>query len=161
MTGLCVMRPSVTAESATSRVARLLGEETSIERRVLYPWYHIAISGRLRWLFGHRRIDFRCLVDARTGRAASTDELALDHVMPAAGEALDVLQDAGTARRAASRFASHVLGRRFRMLGHFDLRAGDVRVVHRPYWIVRAGPERLLLDAVTGELHPLSAARTM
>jgi hypothetical protein len=161
VTMIRVMRSSVSAESAMRRVAGLLDAEAAIERRVFYPWYHFNATGCLRSLFGRRRIEIDCLVDARSGRAASADALTLDRVLPAAGETLDAQQDIEASRRKAERYASHALGRRFRLLGRFDLRLDEPRLVHRPYWIVRAGAERVLLDAVTGEVHPLAADHTM
>lgn len=157
------MRAALDSSAAVKRIAGLVeGAVAEAERRVFYPYYHFGARGRLRWLFGERRLEFDCLVDARTGRAASADALALDTLTVDDAEVLGATHEAVEAEPRARRYARHALGKGFRLLGDFNLELDCAGLVHRPYWIVRTGTSRVLVDAVTGDLHPLAAAdRTM
>ena len=73
-----VMRESLDRYAACSLVCRLADGPAEIERRIYYPYFRFGISGLLRWLFGRRTLQTRCLVDARTGRASTADSLSLE-----------------------------------------------------------------------------------
>lgn len=154
------MRASLTADHATKLVARLTGEpEVSIEQQIYYPFFHFAASARLRWLFGERRMCLDCLVDARTGRAASADALTIERIEAEPKACVAAVKDGQVAEKNARRYASHALGRSFRVLGNFNLELAPAVLVHRPYWVVRAADHSVLVDAVTGDVHPLVSNR--
>jgi len=158
--GIDAMRASLTADDAVAAVARLIEDpDCRAERQLFYPYYHFAVTGRLRWLFGVRHMHIDCLVDARTGRAASADSLMLDHLQIDSRDRVSALKDGVEAESSARRYASHALGRSLRVLGNFNLALSRAALVHRPFWVVGAGAVSVLVDAVTGELHPLAANR--
>jgi len=151
------MRPGLDAEAARQRVARLQDcAGACVERRVYYPFFRYGVSARVRWLFGHERLEFDCVVDARNGRAASADELTVDDLVVGDDECMRAVTGEADARHSAQRYAAHSLGKAMRMLGNFNLSLDARGLVHRPYWIVRTGTIRVLVDAVTGDLHPLA-----
>ena len=152
-----VMRESLDRYAACSLVCRLADGPAEIERRIYYPYFRFGISGLLRWLFGRRTLQTRCLVDARTGRASTADSLSLERRAAIEEDRLRGVTAPDEARRLARRYATHALGRGLRVLGnlHIDVDGGEL--VYRPFWIVRSGSTRVLVDAVTGELHPLAA----
>ncbi len=158
MTEIRSMRSTLAEADVRERVAAMLpGEAASaIERRVYYPYFRYVVHGALRWLFGERPIRVDCLIDARTGRAATGDAVVIESVTADAKECLPVRQCAVAGRRQAERYTLHSLGRAYRILARFGLRADGGEVVHRPYWIVRAAGHRLLVDGITGELHPMA-----
>ena len=158
--GIDAMRASLTADDAVAKVARLVEEPDSrIEQQLFYPYFHFAVTGRLRWLFGERHMHIDCLVDARTGRAASADALTLDRLQVRSGDCVDASQDRHGAETNARRYACHALGKSLRVLGNFNLALSAASLVHRSFWVVRAGELSVLVDAVTGDLHPLTPDR--
>jgi hypothetical protein len=158
MAEIDVMRASLDRGSARSLVSGLTGDDAEIERRVFYPYFRFGVSGLLRWLFGRRRLRTNCLVDARTGRASTSDRLVLELLTVTDDERLRPVQAHDAAARQAHRYATHALGRSLRVLGDLDIELDEGGLVHRPFWIVRSGRVRVLVDAVSGELHPLRAA---
>ena len=153
---LC-MQNAFDEQEILERVATLDpgGARPEIEGRVYYPYFRYVVRGALRWLFGRRPFEVDCLVDARTGRAATADSFVIETVRSEADSRLPVRQDPGTGRRQAERYTRHALGRAFRVLAGFRLQADEGELVHRPYWVVRASGARLLVDGVSGELHPM------
>lgn len=158
MSEIGVMRASLDGSAARSLVFALSGEAAEIERRVYYPYFRFGVSGLLRWLFGRRRLRTECLVDARTGRASTADGLNVERLTVTAGERLAAARGPDEAARLARRYATHALGRGLRVLGNLHVELDGGELVYRPFWIVRSGDTRVLVDAVTGELHPLEAA---
>ena len=158
MTEIRRMQTSLAEADILARVAAALPAHSTppaIERRVYYPYFRYVVRGALRWLFGKRAIRVDCLIDARTGRAATADEFDIESVPADSAERLPARHSAGESRKSAERYTRHSLGRACRVLASFHLRADQGELVHRPYWIVRAAGHRLLVDGVTGELHPL------
>ncbi len=154
------MQSSLVEADIIERVAAALPAQSAaptIERRVYYPYIRYVVRGALRWLFGEREIRVDCLIDARTGRASTADEFAIEAVAAETADQLPARQSAGASRRLAERYTRHSLSRAYRVLTTFRLRADGGELVHRPYWIVRAAGHRLLVDGITGELHPLPA----
>lgn len=158
MSEIGVMRASLDRGAARSLVAELSGGPAEIERRVYYPYFRFGVSGLLRWLFGSRTLRTECLVDARTGRASTADSLSVDRLMVVDEERLAAVKAPDEADRLARRYATHALGRGLRVLGNLHIQLDGGELVHRPFWIVRSDSTRVLVDAVTGELHPLGAA---
>ena len=157
MSELISMRSAFDERAILKRVAALDpgGAQPEIEGRVYYPYFRFVVRGALRWLFGRRVVRVDCLIDARTGRAATADDVSVETVSSDAASRLPVRQDPGAGRRQAERYTRHALGRAFRILAGFRLQADEGELVHRPYWVVRASGTRLLVDGVTGELHPM------
>ena len=153
---LC-MQSAFDERAILERVATLVpgGARPEIEGRVYYPYFRYVVRGALRWLFGRRPFEVDCLVDARTGHAATADSFVIETVSSEADSRLPVRQDPGAGRRQAERYTRHALGRAFRVLAGFRLRADEGELVHRPFWVVRASGTRLLVDGVSGELHPM------
>lgn len=159
MIDISAMQEHVGDEQAAAIISRHTGgAAAAVERRVFYPYFHVPAHGRLRWLFGEKQVALDCLVDARTGTVSSADALRLERRKVSATESLPVQQDADSAISTARRYASHALARGFKVLGNFNLDVRDAVLVHRPFWIVRTEQLRVLVDAVTGELHPLSGS---
>jgi len=156
-----LLRALLDERAAVTRVGALLdAADVQIERRVYYPYYHFAVQGELRWLFRRKRLRFDCLVDARTGHASSADPLDVERVATLSEGGLAVQQTPGEAARRARRYAQHAMGRGLRLMSNFNTRLEACGVVYRPFWILGSGSMRILLDAVTGELHPLSNPAT-
>ncbi|MEM9209671.1 MAG: hypothetical protein AAGA61_10505 [Pseudomonadota bacterium] len=158
MTEITSMRSALAQADILERVAEALPLDAAtpvVEHRVYYPYFRFCVTGVLRWLFGARRINVSCLIDARTGRAATADAFDVETVSVAPTQQLAVQQCVSAGRGLAERYTRHSLGRAFRMLTTFRLHADAGVLIHRPYWVVRASGHRFLVDGVTGEFHPL------
>lgn len=156
MPELLVIRPCIDAAAAVDRVRELCGGAAALERELLYPYHHFGVRGRLRSLFGAREVSAECLVDARTGHAATADAFTV--VRRSCGDegCLAPIVSATEARRRAERYSTHALGRAWRIAADFRLELTVHGIVHRPFCVVAGGGRRLLVDRVTGEMHPLN-----
>ena len=158
MPELQVIRQGLATGAAVERVRQLCGGSPMLERELLYPYYRFAANGRLRFLFGERKLNVDCLIDARTGHAATADAFDVVARHCEAEACLDAIRTPAEARRLAQRYATHALSRGYRIAANFNLQLVDRGVVHRPFCIVASGGDRLLVDRVSGELHPLASA---
>lgn len=143
--------------AAVSHVESLLGTGPArVERGVQYPYYHFIVSGSIRWLFSRKSLRFDCLVDARTGHAASADPMTTERARSLPDDCLSVQWSTSEAARQASRYAQHAMSRSLRLMSNFNTSLDERGLVYRPFWIVESGTTRILLDAVTAEVHPLT-----
>lgn len=156
MPELFVIASELDGTSATKRIEALDAGRAAVEAELLYPYYCFDVRGRLRSLFGDRPAEFRCLVDARTGHAATADRFATERRSVDASVCLVPTQSSELATRQARRYAAHAMGRASKTAANFDLRIEANGIVYRPFFIVVCGDTRLLVDGVTGDLHPLS-----
>ena len=131
---IAAIRSNVDSDEALKILRGYAGcGDARIERRLFYPYYHVVANGRLRWLFGERRLKLDCLIDARTGRASSADAPVVEQLEVSESERLVARNDATTAIAAARRYASHALSRGLKVLGNFNLDLRDAELVHRPF----------------------------
>lgn len=152
-----VMRRRVGPDAAASSVAALAGEaDRGVAAAVYYPFHAWSATGRLRTLAGTRRVACYGVVDARTGDVATSDPLDTEELAVAPDALLAARHGSADALRMARSFAAHALRRRLRVICDFRLELSELGLVYRPYWIVRAGAALVLVDAVTGGLHPLA-----
>lgn len=150
-----VFRSEFDAAAAIERVRDLAGGSPVLECQLLYPYFHFGISGRLQSLLGSRALAVECLVDARTGHAATADAFDADRVPCSDEVCLAATWSQADAARQARRYATHALGRAYRIAANLHLELSAHGIVHRPFCIVTIAGRRLLVDRVTGELHPL------
>ena len=153
MTDIDVMCPAQSDHAA----ACVDGERAfEHERRVFYPYYRFRIDASSRALWRTRHFATECLVDARTGRAATAEELRVLRQSVDSNEVLLATLDATRAHQVAMRYASHALSRSFKVVRNFGLQLTDAGIVHRPFEIVCVEGSRLLFDTLTGDVHPLA-----
>jgi len=153
---LAVIESDLDPEEIVTRIARLAGGGTAELRQTLYhPFHAWRASGRLRSLAGSRAIRCELVVDALTAEPATVDHLhTISRAVPD-GEVLAVAIPERRSHQVARSYMLHVLQKRLRTLGAFDLELSGAGLIYRPCWVVAAGVVRVLVDAVTGSLHPL------
>lgn len=140
---------------AVDRVASLVGRPARLERAVLYPYYVYRVRLGLPALAGRRETTACCLVDACAGRAATAEPFeVVDGGIDGALVLDDVIDEAAACENATA-FLRHTVGRRWRTLGDFGIRLAAEGRVHKAYWIVTAGAQRVLVDSGCGAVHPL------
>lgn len=159
MTAVRVIRGEVCASTAEAAARRLLRmEDATVERELFYPYYWFLWRASFRSLFGRGGGKISSLVDARQGVAATSDPFEIDAAQVSSGDVLGSKVLAQDAERRARRAAARAVSRRERALLPAAWSLVDRALVHKRFWVVRAGSRRLLVDAVTGCVHPLGPA---
>ena len=64
----------------------------------------------------------------------------------------------GEAGKIAQRTVTHQLGKKLKMIAPFDVTLDMKGMVYRSFWIVRIGDSRIMVDSVTGSMHPVRAS---
>ena len=125
-------------------------------RRLYYPYDWTLFRCRANTWLGATGMNLACLVDCRTGVAATTDPFATERV--AAGDALvmDRRIDPETALRLARRYAAYAIRQKHKALVLPRLEVVERRSVYKPFWVVdtrskNGRPQTLLIDGLTGE----------
>ena len=155
MSEILAIASELDTAAAIERVEALDVGRAELETELLYPYYRFDVRGQLRSLFGDREMRLHCLVDARTGHAATADGFATERRPIDDSICLAPTQSSAAAARQARRYASHAIGRASRMAANFDLRLDGTGIVYRPCFIIACADRRLLVDGATGDLHPL------
>jgi hypothetical protein len=101
-----------------------------------------------------------CLVDGRTGLGATSD--AFDTVITQVSErdVLPCVTDEGRAFELGRRLAQQAPGARRRALTSPRRELLERGLLYKPFWVVRAGRTTILVDGITGGLHPIVDATT-
>lgn len=133
------------------------GIAVAFERSVLYPYLWFTAQCSVPTIGGRKAISVDCLVDGVNGHGATTDAFLTDTVRLSDETQLPrgITRDAS--RRTAQRTVTHRLGKKLKMIAPFDVRLEERGTVYKRFWIVRVGDGRVMIDSVTGSMHPLSA----
>ena len=151
-----VIREDFDAGAATRAVAETAGaSDVRVERTIYYPYHWYRVAGSAPTWVGRRPFTVTCLVDARSGAASTADRFTVEPATVSAGALLLPRTEAIDATRQAERYLSHALGRRLRAIASFGLTLDHRGLVYKAYRILRCDGTGVLLDGVTGELHPL------
>ena len=154
---VALIRAEIGAGEATSIVASVAGvTAAAVDRQIYYPYHWYRAAGSAPGLFGRRRVSLSCLVDACNGIVSTADSFALDDVTVSGALLVAARHEACDAAVAAQRYVTHALGRGLRTIANFNVDLDHRGVVHKPFWVLRCGESRVLLDGVTGRLHPLA-----
>lgn len=155
---ITLIRAEIGASEATSVVAAVAGtEDVKIDRRVYYPYHWYRAAGSAPGLFGRRPISLSCLVDACNGVAGTADSFAVDKTTVSAAALIAARQEPDDVSLAARRYVTHALGRGLRTVADFSVDLDHRGIVHKSFWVLCCGECRVLVDGVTGQLHPLAA----
>jgi len=163
MIELDAIRRRLSVDGARRVVAeRAAGTDVGAPSLVYYPydWSQWTVSTPSIW--GRRGVTASCLVDATSGRAATTDAFEVegvdvggaDVIAPALGDEA-LLGSARTYVAHAARSAARILAApRLELLKH--------QIIYRPFFVVPCAREgerfRVLVDGVTRRFHVLGAA---
>jgi len=153
---LAVIRTAVSEADAIGLVAALSGSsDVQVETTQYFPYFSFAGSCTLPSLFGKRRADVRCLIDAVNGHGATADRFDVDHELPVESNDIEVKISTSEAMAAAQRVITHSLGRNLRVIARFDPDFEAPTLVYKKFWIVGNGQIRALVDSTDGSMHPL------
>lgn len=149
--------PRLVDEAQARAIASLVmdGGIPQNAREVHYPYYWYRLRATAGTLLGESTIDLSCLVDGRTGLLATSDLLTVCRRIVPQDDVLGSIVGEPEAEEAVRRYLPHVLltGRRWLHHRNVDLRNG--LLVHKPFWVMGGAAETILVDGVTGLVHPL------
>ncbi len=154
--------PRVVDEAQAHAVASgvMYGGTPQSAREVHYPYFWYRLRATATTLFGESSIDLSCLVDGRTGRLATSDLHAVSQRMVPEDDVLGSVVDEQEAAEAVKRYLPHVLLTGRRWLHQRDVDIPHGLLVHKPFWVMSGAAETILVDGVTGLIHPLAAPTT-
>ena len=153
---VALIRAEIGAGEARSTVASVAGvTEVVVDRRIYYPYHWYRAAGSAPGFFGRRPVSLSCLVDACSGTVSTADPFALDEVTVCDAVLVAARREACDTALAAHRYVTHALGRGLRTMANFNVDLDHRGVVHKPFWVLRCGESRVLVDGVTGRLCPL------
>ena len=125
-------------------------------QRVYYPYDWYLLRHRAITWFGATGMDLSCLIDSRTGVAATTDRFQTGTVATADALVLDRRLERDITLRVAKRYAAHATRQRHKALLPPKIELVARRPVYKPFWVVdyrleNRCQQRMLVDGVTGE----------
>jgi len=147
---------AITATQALCVVASLTGDtDAQVAADVIYPYYCFDADCSVPTLAGRKQVSLVCLVDAINGLGATADSFALKKESVSADAILAAELDNAAAAEVAQRTITHRLGRRLRTITSFEVVVRPRGIVHKRFWIVQSSAARVMVDSMTGRLHPL------
>jgi hypothetical protein len=153
---VAVICEQLDAVAALQSARNVIGDlSLSVERKMYYPYYRFEANCTVPTLFGRKPLSLVCLVDGLTGFGATVDPFSVEQITVSHDSLLRVDIDVDAATRGATRFLSHHLGRRLRMISRFDIQLDTVDRVYKSFWIVRLRDMAVMIDSMTGSIHPL------
>lgn len=156
---LAVIRGHIESGAALQKFAENSTDVAAVlERAVLYPYLRFTARCVVPTISGRKTISVDCLIDGIHGQGATADVFASDDIIVSNETQLHATIREDDARRTAERTVTHRLGKELRMIAPFDVRLEARGTVYKRFWIVRAGTERIMMDSVTGHLHPLQTS---
>lgn len=152
-----VIQESFDASKACKLISAMThGEPAVIERKMYYPYFRFDGKCSVPGLFGRRATQLNCLVDAVNGLGATTDHFIVDHRQLNDGEVIATNISHENAMRVAQRTVTHRMTRRLRMIAAFGLALESQGIIYKGFWIVGSASATVMVDSVTGGLHPLN-----
>lgn len=153
---ITVVRERIDSATALRGVAdKVPGLPVILEQSVLYPYIRFDARCTVPTISGRKTVSLSCLVDGMNGHGMTTDTFDTREICDPDGRTLrQVIRD-DDARRTAQRTLTHGLGRKLKMIAPFDVRFEEEGTIYRRFWIVRVGDDRVIVDSVTGDTHPV------
>ena len=157
-TKLTVIREQFDSATALQRVEAVTRDvSATIEQKLYYPYFGFTAQCTVRTMIGRKAVSVDCLVDGINGLGATADPFSTDEITVSDEMRLPskILHD--EAKRTAHRNLTHQLSKKLKMIAPFDVTLESNGTLYRGFWIVALGNGRIMIDSVTGGIHPLSA----
>lgn len=149
-------RVDLTAAIETARTMAA-GAPVIAERSVLYPYLAWSAHCKVPTIAGDKCMSVNCLVDGVNGFCATADSFITDPFTPSGEVCLEPVVTRDEAGHIARRTVTHRLGKKLKMIAPFGVKPVPAGTVYKRFWIVRIGVARIMIDGVTGRVHPLKA----
>jgi len=128
-----------------------------VEQKLVYPYFQFTARCKVPTVVGKKELTIVCLVDGVNGHGATADHFSTDEriIQEESRLQLGISQD--EAAKIAQRTVTHQLGKKIKIIAPFDVVLESTGLVYRSFWIARVGGKRIMIDSVTGAMHPLIA----
>jgi len=156
---LTVIREQVDASAALQSIHVARGDVAGVvEQKMVYPYYLFRADCKIPTIVGKQDVSVDCLVDGINGLGATADPFITEHLNVTDEDHLKSEISNSEAVKVAHRTVTHQLGKKLKMIAPFDVTLEAKGMIYRSFWIVRIGDSRIMVDSVTGGMHPLSAS---
>ena len=156
---LTVIREQVNASAALQSIHAAGGDVAGvIEQKLFYPYYRFKAGCKISTMLGKQDVAVDCLVDGINGLGATADPFVTDQLNVTDENLLKPEISKREAGKIAHRTVSHQLGKKLKMIAPFDVTLEAKGMIYRSFWIVRVGDSRIMVDSVTGGMHPVRAS---
>jgi len=155
---LAVIREQFDATTALQRIHAVRADIAGVvEQRMVYPYYRFKAGCKVPTMVGRQELSFDCLVDGINGLGATADPFSTDRLIVPDELLLETEVSKDDAAGIAHRTVTHQLGKKLKMIAPFDVTLESAGLIYRSFWIVRISGSRIMIDSVTGSMHPLRA----
>ena len=156
---LKVIREKIDASAALQGIHAVRGEITGVvEQKLVYPYFQFTARCKVPTVVGKKEVTIDCMVDGVNGHGATVDHFCTDEVAVAEDCRLQIAIACDEATKIAQRTVTHQLGKKLKTIAPFDVTIQSTGLVYRSFWIIRVGEKRVMIDSVTGSMHPLAAS---
>ncbi len=155
---LKVIREQVDASAALQSIYAAREDVAGvIEQKLFYPYYRFKAGCKVPTMIGKQEVAVDCLVDAINGLGATTDPFATEQLLITDENRLKPEISNREAEKVAHRTVTHQLGKKLKVIAPFDVTLEAKGMIYRNFWIVRVGDSWIMVDSVTGSMHPVRA----
>jgi hypothetical protein len=155
---LKVIREQIDASAALQGINSVRGDITCVvEQKLVYPYFHFTARCKVPTVVGKKEVTIACMIDGVNGHGATADHFSTDEILVPEESRLQLGISHGEATKIAQQTVTHQLGKKLKMIAPFEVALESTGLVYRSFWIVRVGDKRVMIDSVTGAMHPLAA----
>jgi len=156
---LTVIHEQVDASAALQSIHAVRGDVAGvIEQKLAYPYYRFKAGCKVPTIIGRQDLFIDCLVDGINGLGATADPFSTNQLSVKIENVLKPELSNREAVKIAHRTVTHQLGKKLKMIAPFDVTLEARGMIYRSFWIISIGDRRIMVDSVTGGMHPLSAS---
>jgi len=156
---LKVIREQIDASAALQSVNTMRRDITAVvEHKLVYPYFQFTARCKVPTVVGKKEVTVACMVDGVNGHGATADHFSVEEIMVPDDSRLQLGISHDEATKIAQRAVTHQLGKRLKMIAPFEVALESAGLVYRSFWIVRVGDKSVMIDSVTGAMHPLAAS---
>jgi hypothetical protein len=156
---LTVIREEVDASAALQSIHAVRADIAGVvEQKMVYPYYRFKAGCKVPTIIGRQDVVVDCLVDGINGLGATADPFSTNQLSVNYENVLKPELSNREAVKIAHRTVTHQLGKKLKMIAPFNVVLEAKGLLYRSFWIVRIGDSRIMVDSVTGSMHPVSAS---
>ena len=154
---LKVIREQIDASAALQSVNTVRRDITAVvEQKLVYPYFQFTARCKVRTVVGKKEVTIACMVDGVNGHGATADHFSTDEILVPENSRLRLGISHDEATKIAQRTVTHQLGKKLKMIAPFEVALESIGLAYRSFWIVCVGDKRVMIDSVTGVMHPLA-----
>ena len=156
---LKIIREQIDASAAVQGINSVRGDiKGVVEQKLVYPYFQFTARCKVPTVVGKKEVTIACMVDGVNGHGATADHFSVEEIMVPEDSRLQLGISHDEATKIAQRTVMHQLAKKLKMIAPFEVALESTGLVYRSFWIVRVCDKRVMIDSVTGAMHPLVAS---